>query len=622
MLQKRGFGESSFENNEALKAVKNLMNEGKISEAEGLLLSLQARKNLDHTGFHLLATIYKFKSEHLIALKLLKQSIKLNPLYAEAYADIGAIYIEINNLSMAIGYLEKSLEIKPEGLGPNINLGLVYRKLGKYKIALKYLSQAIKINPNDSNLNFNIGQIYEKNNDLNKTIFFYRKSLMINPKNGNALVQLFKIYLKIFDWRSIKDINTKLNEFGTKYFKGGEPMTFLYHDDDPHKQKLRAELFFNNYFKRKALDIKLKKNKKIKIGYLSNNFVFHPVSFLISKVIETHNRAEFEIHGYSINPIEDEVTKKIAKSFDSFKNISNESDDLANKKIREDNLDILIDLMGYTTGSRMGILSKRAAPIQISYLAYPSTTGSDQIDYIIADKNIIPQNEKSFYTEKVIYLPKTFICFDDSTKISTTYQPNQFANHNNNSFILVGFHKVEKLNLSTINCWITIMSKIENSYLWLRKPNKIASKNLIDFFEAKNIDSSRIVFAERVELYEEHLARYNFGDLLLDTFIYNGHTTTIESLWAGLPVITLEGNSFASRVSSSILKSIGFEALIAKTKDEYIEKVLFYSKNKNELNKLKRRLLKLKSEHALFNTKEFVLNFEKVLKNIKNDPKK
>ena len=155
MLRKKGFGKSSFENNENLKAVKNLMNEGKISEAEELLLSLQARKNLNHIGFHLLATIYKFKSEHLIALKLLKQSIKLNPFYAEAYADIGAIYIEINNLSMAIGYLEKSLEIKPEGLGPNINLGLVYRKLGKYKIALKYLYQAIKINPNDSNLNFN-----------------------------------------------------------------------------------------------------------------------------------------------------------------------------------------------------------------------------------------------------------------------------------------------------------------------------------------------------------------------------------------------------------------------------------------------------------------------------------
>ena len=165
------------------------------------------------------------------------------------------------------------------------------------------------------------------------------------------------------------------------------------------------------------------------------------------------------------------------------------------------------------------------------------------------------------------------------------------------------------------------MSEIENSYLWLKQPNKIAIKNLLELFESKNIDSSRIVFAERVELYEEHLARYKFGDLLLDTLVYNGHTTTIESLWSGLPVITLEGDSFASRVSSSILRSIGFDELIAKTKDEYIEKVIFYSKNQNELNKFKKRLFKLKSEHSLFNTKEFVQNFENVLKKIKRDHK-
>ncbi len=621
MLEKRGFGESCFEKNGDLNAAKNLMQKGRLNDAEKLLKNLKARKKLDHLGFHLLATIYKFKSSHLAALKLLNQSIKLNPVYAEAYADIGAIYIEINNLSMAQRYLEKSLEIKPQGLGSNINLGLVHRKLGNYKIALKYFSQAIKINPNNSNLNFNIGQIYEKFNDFDKTIFFYRKSYLNNPDNGNALVQLFKIYLKNFDWRSLKEINTKLNEFGTKYFQGGEPMTFLYHDDDSHKQKLRAELFFNNYFKRKALDINLKENKKIKVGYLSNNFVTHPVSFLISKVIETHNRCEFEIYGYSINPMEDEMTKKLAKSFDSFKNISNESDDLANKKIREDNLDIIIDLMGYTTGSRMGILSKRAAPTQISYLAYPSTTGSDQIDYVIADTNVIPQNHKKFYSEKVVYLPKTFICFDDSTKISETYQPKELLKLNKNSSILVGFHKVEKLSLSTINCWITIMNKIENSYLWLKQPNKIAVKNLLDLFESKKIDSSRIIFSERVELYDEHLARYKFGDLLLDTFIYNGHTTTIESLWAGLPVITLEGNSFASRVSSSILKSIGFDNLVAKTKEEYIEKVVFYLQNKNQLNNLKKTLLKLKNQNALFNTNEFVRNFEKVLHDIKYDIK-
>ena len=147
----------------------------------------------------------------------------------------------------------------------------------------------------------------------------------------------------------------------------------------------------------------------------------HPVSFLIEKVIEIHNRREFEIYGYSINLMEDNVTKKFYKSFDVFRNISKLSDEIANKIIREDNLDILIDLMGYTPGSRMGKLSSRAAPIQINYLAYPATTGSDQIDYIISDENVIPIDKQENFSEKVIYLPKTFICFNDSTQISNNF---------------------------------------------------------------------------------------------------------------------------------------------------------------------------------------------------------
>ena len=621
MNKNKGFGRSTSKYKNQITTIKKLMNIGNFSKAEKLLLSLEAKNQLDHIGFHLLGMIYKLKSDYSIALKLLIKSINLDPLYAQAYSDIGAIYLEIKNISMAIRYLEKSLEIEPKGLSSNINLGLAYRILGKYKISIKYYSQALKINPNNSTLNFKIGELYEKLMDFNKANFFYRKSFSIDPNNRRAIFNSYRLNLKNFDFNSINNINSILSEFGTKFYEGGEPLTLLYYDDDPLKQKLRAELFFKNYFKREVIDIKVKKNKKIKIGYLSYNFVVHPVSFLISKVIEIHNRSEFEIYGYSINPIEDDLTRNFYKSFDSFKNLSKESDDSANKKIREDNLDIIIDLMGYTTGSRMGILSKRVAPIQVSYLAYPATSGSDQIDYIIADKNVIPKDKQKFYTEKVLYLPKTYICFDDSNKISTTYKPKQFINQNQNNFILVGFHKIEKLNLSTVNCWIKIMNKVENSFLWLKRPNKIAEKNILDLFESNNIDSSRIAFAERVELYEEHLARYKLGDLLLDTFIYNGHTTTIESLFAGLPVITLEGNSFASRVSSSILRSIGFDALIAKTKDEYIDKVIFYSKNKNKLNEFKKRLFTLKSKNQLFNTKEFVHNFEKVLKKVKNEAK-
>ena len=361
---------------------------------------------------------------------------------------------------------------------------------------------------------------------------------------------------------------------------------------------------------------KFTKNKKIRVGYISNNFVFHPVSFLIEKVIELHNRREFEIYAYSINPIEDKVTKKFYRLFDVFRNISKVSDDNAYKIIKEDNIDILIDLMGYTPGSRMGIISKRAAPIQINYLAYPATSGSDQIDYILADKNVIPFDMQKFYTEKVLYLPGTFICFNDSTKVSKSLKNNPFLNLDQSFFIMVAFHRVEKMSQSTLDAWIKIMNEIQDSYLWVKKTNKYATKNLLNYFESKNVNSSRIIFADREELYEDHLARYTKGDLLLDTFLYNGHTTTIEAIWSGLPVITLEGNSFKSRVSASILKSIGFDELIAKNKDEYIDKVIFYSRNKSELKKLEIRLKNLKKKGNLFNTLEFVHNYETVLKKI------
>ena len=223
----------------------------------------------------------------------------------------------------------------------------------------------------------------------------------------------------------------------------------------------------------------------------------------------------------------------------------------------------------------MGIISRRAAPIQINYLAYPATSGSDQIDYILSDKNVIPFDMQKFYTEKVLYLPGTFICFNDSTKVSKSLKKNPFLNLDQSFFIMVAFHRVAKMSQSTVDAWIKIMNEIQDSYLWLKKTNKYATKNLLNYFESKNVNSSRIIFADREELYEDHLARYSKGDLLLDTFLYNGHTTTIEALWSGLPVITLEGNSLKSRVSSSILKSIGLDELIAKNKDEYIDKVIF-----------------------------------------------
>jgi len=599
------------------KDINDLILNKEYEKAEKLLKNLYSKNEIDYLQLHQLAFLNIIKSNNKEAINLLKKSIEKNPNYPNSYSDLGSLYLKENQISEAKKYFLKSLDFNKNLFSSLNNLGIIYKNQREYKLSIKYFLSALNVNPKNYLLVYNLAKLFDTVEDYNKAKDFYIKAINLNPSYGNAIVGFYNLLLKTFEWRIIDKFEPKLKNFGVKSFQGGEPLTFLYLEEENYIRKLRAINFFNSNFRRDHIKLNSQDNKKLRIGYISNNFIFHPVSFLISGVIKKHNREEFEIYGYSINTKKDNITEKISKTFDFYRDMSVKSDDEAVNIIRSDNLDFIIDLMGYSAGSRMGILSKKAAPIQISYLAYPSTTGSNQIDYLLADNHVIPETEVDNFTEKIVSIPGTFMCFDDTTKISDKVTKNHFYNFKQESFIMLAFHRPQKLNLKTVSCWCDILNSIEDSFLWIRKPNKYAMKNLLEFFEIRDIDLSKIIFADREPTYEKHLSRYRVGDLLLDTFNYNGHTTTIEALWSGLPVITLQGKNFASRVSASILRSIGLEELIAKTINEYKEKVIFYSKNPNEINVLKNKLSKLKSNGELFNTETFTIKLENVLKDLK-----
>ena len=599
------------------KDINQLIQKKEYEKAEKLLKNLYDKNEIDYLQLHQLAFLNIIKSNNEEAINLLKKSIEKNPNYPNSYSDLGSLYLKNNQIYEAKKYFLKSLDFNENLFSSLNNLGLIYKNQREYKLSIKYFLSALNVNPKNYLVVYNLAQLFDEIEDYDKAKDFYIKTINLNPSYGNAIVGFYNLLLKIFEWRIISKLEPKLKNFGVQSYQGGDPLTFLYLEEENYTRKLRAINFFNSTFRRDHVKLKPQNNKKLRIGYISNNFIFHPVSFLISGVIKKHNRKEFEIYGYSINTKKDQITEKISNSFDVYRDISLKSDDEAANIIRSDNLDFIIDLMGYSAGSRMGILSQKVAPIQISYLAYPSTTGSNQMDYFLADKHVIPETEVNNFTEKVINIPGTFMCFDDTTKISEKVIKNQFYNFKKNSFIMVAFHRPQKLNLKTVLCWCEILNSIENSFLWIRKPNKYAMRNLLEFFEMKDIDRTKIIFADREPSYEKHLSRYKVGHLLLDTFNYNGHTTTIEALWSGLPVITLQGKNFASRVSASILRSIGLEELIAKTINEYKQKVIFYSKNPNEINVLKNKLSKLKSNGELFNTETFTIKLENVLKDLK-----
>ena len=358
-------------------------------------------------------------------------------------------------------------------------------------------------------------------------------------------------------------------------------------------------------------------NKKIHIGYFSSDFRNHPTMHLISSILKLHDKSRFNIYLYSFAPSEDEYTEIAKNSGCIFKDIKELNDIEAVALARNDQLDIAIDLMGYITNSRMSIFSYRVAPIQINYLGYPGSLGANTIDYIIADKIVIPNGYEKFYSEKVIRMPNCYQCNDNTKEICKETISRKDYNLPEKGFIFTCFNANKKITPKEFDIWMRLLKQIEGSVLWLYKSNEYSVDNLMKEAEKRNVNSNRLIFANRLPL-NKHLARHSLGDLGLDTFNYNGHTTTSDALWAGLPVLTKIGESFSARVSASILTSMGLPELITYSEKEYEEKALELARNQNQLLKLKSKLSNVKESSSLFNSKLFTKDLESIFIELKD----
>jgi predicted O-linked N-acetylglucosamine transferase (SPINDLY family) len=303
------------------------------------------------------------------------------------------------------------------------------------------------------------------------------------------------------------------------------------------------------------------------------------------------------------------MRQRLEKSFDQFIEVSKKSDIAIAQLSRSLNIDIAVDLKGFTQDARTGIFSCRAAPIQVNYLGYPGTLGADFIDYIIADKTLISPELQSCYSEKIVYLPNSYQVNDRKRVISDKQFTRQELGLPEHGFVFCCFNNNFKILPATFEGWMRILKAVEGSVLWLFQDNAWAVENLKKEAEKQGIASDRLVFAERVPL-AEHLARHRQADLFLDTFPYNAHTTTSDALWAGLPVLTLMGSSFASRVAASLLNAIGLPELITTTQEEYEALAIELALNPKKLTGIKLKLAKNRLTAPLFDTPLFTKNLE------------
>jgi predicted O-linked N-acetylglucosamine transferase (SPINDLY family) len=423
-----------------------------------------------------------------------------------------------------------------------------------------------------------------------------------------------KLYLQAYicDWDSVAtDIKLipKLGTFETHV----PPFMLLSLEDAPERHRLRSEIYSKARYPHKSMSTWVKpvqKPRRLKIGYFSADFHNHATMYLMAQVFATHNHEHFEVYAFSYGPDKrDEMRHKLIANVDKFYDVRNMSDAEIIELAKTTNLDIAVDLKGYTKDHRLSLFSSRLAPVQISYLGYPGTLGADFIDYIVADQTLIPEDKRRYYTEQIIYLPYTYQPTDNKRRISSKIVTRQDVGLPSDAFVFCCFNQNYKISPKEFDIWMRLLSKVEGSVLWLLRSNKWTENNLKQQAEALGINSKRLVFADRIPQ-AEHIARQKLADLFLDTFNVNAHTTTSDALWAGLPVVTKMGQGFAARVAGSLLNAIGLPELVTTTKQDYEELILELATNPTRLAKVKEKLATNRLNQPLFNTELYTSHLE------------
>ena len=332
---------------------------------------------------------------------------------------------------------------------------------------------------------------------------------------------------------------------------------------------------------------------------------------LISGLMREHQQDQFEVFAFSYSHNKNgEMRQQLINDVEHFIDVAGKSDVESFDLARSKNLDIAIDLTGYTKNSRSELFQFRLAPIQINFLGYPSTMGASFIDYIVADRHLIPDSQRAGYSEKVVYMPHTYMPTDNARKIAQSMTTRADFGLPKDAVVLCCFNNSYKISPREFVIWMRLLSKIEGSVLWLLQGNKWAVANLRKEAGRHGINPSRLVFADFLPLHAEHLARHKHADIFVDTFNYNAHTTTADALWAGLPVVTKQGNQFAARVAASLLTAVGLPELITQNETDYEALILDLATSPHKLQAIREKLSINRLTQPLFDTKRYTRNFE------------
>jgi len=555
------------------------------------------------------------------ALENYDNAIKFNPKNYEALNSKAVVYRKQMILDKAFECCTKSLDLNPLNHRALMNLGLVLKTFRRHEDAINIFDEILKINPKDTDSLFNKASCLESMDKSQEALDIFEKLFRINPLHDFLSGFYVNAHLRIYSWNNWEKQKTYLKEVLDKDTITCSPFLYLA-VSDVKTQFRAAKKYASQEFK--AVEVNncqwKATNRKLRIGYFSADFRQHAVSHLTVELFELHDRNCFEVIGFSFRePAEkDQFGNRVKSSFDQFINLEGVSFDQALKTIRDSEIDIAIDLGGHTEESPLGYFNQYVAPIQISYIGHPGTTGTNFIDYIIADETLIPEQYQQYYSEKIIYMPDCFQANDSKREITK----NQFTRADcglpEDKFIFCCFNNTYKINPMMFDSWMRILNQAPNSILWLLATEPYAEINLLKEVKKRQINPARIFFGQRVK-YDQYLSRFKVPDLFLDTLPFNAGTTASDALWAGLPVLTCLGDSYSGRMAGSLLNAAGMSELITSNLVEYEQLAIDLGNHPEKIKALKIKLEENRFTSPLFNSKVFTKNLERSYKQIYDD---
>jgi predicted O-linked N-acetylglucosamine transferase (SPINDLY family) len=583
------------------------------------------------------------------ALRSYDRAIQLNPAYPDAHVNRGVAMLELYRFEEALESFDHAIELTPDdpvalnnrgnalkglrrfdeallsydratGLAPAYalayaNRGTVLAEFKRFDEAQHCFERAIHLKPDYPEAHYYLGMALKELKRFDESQKQIEQAIQLKPDNHFWLGDLTYIRLGCCDWSSFEKDRLVALDGIIENRKTTDPFTTLHLTDLPEIQ-LKAAMSWcavetNNSDGSLLQADKYPRHDRIRLGYFSADYRDHPVMHLIAELFEKHDRTRFEVHGFSFGPESADPWRiRAEKSFEYFHDVRLKSDQMVAEFARDLQIDIAVDLTGHTAHSRPGIFARRAAPVQVNYLGFPGNMGAGFMDYILADETVIPEDDRRYYTEKVVYMPHSFQVNCRERLVSQRQFTRQELGLPAAGFVFCCFNNNYKITPTIFDSWMRILRQVEGSVFWIYVGNTWAADNLRREAERSGISRERLVFASRVPV-GDHLNRLRSADLFLDTLPFNAGTTASDALRMGVPLVTLMGNALAGRYASSLLKTLNLGELITHSTDDYETLAIDLALNHDRLRRIRERLMENVETSPLFDSELFTRHIER-----------